>query len=124
MQGDLQVSVCCLGKDSGLSPAPPSGAVGSSSLWALQRSVVTVVGLCQRGCVSLPSNTQYKMTISMADWPSEASEVSGVWLWLAEWRARGELLPPPQQWSPVDLVFPAPSPLGQAVLQEVVGPSG
>jgi len=26
----------------------------------------------------LPSDTQYKMTISMADWPSEASEVTPV----------------------------------------------
>lgn len=30
----------------------------------------------QQGCLLSPSDTQYKMTISMADWPSEASEVS------------------------------------------------
>lgn len=33
-------------------------------------------GRLSKGCLLSFSDTQYKMTISMADWPSEASEVS------------------------------------------------
>ena len=69
-----------------MSPAWSLGCWGGAMWRAGQAGTAT-------GCLLSSSDTQYKMTISMADWPSESSEVSGgsgpllagppyIWAWV------------------------------------------